>query len=72
VLLQPLLDGGGLVRRAVIQDHMQIQLRGRTAVDLLQERQKLLGPVPLSDSPDDLARQCRKGDRFISGYYNCQ
>lgn len=36
---------------------MQIQFGGRTAVDLLQERQKFLGPVAVSDSPDDLARQ---------------
>ena len=60
VLLQPLLEGGGLVRRAVIQVHMQIQFGGRAAVDLLQERQTFLGSVTLSDSPDNLAsRMCR-------------
>lgn len=61
MLLQPLPDGGGLVRRAVVPNHMQIQLGGGTAVDLPKELQKLLGPVPLGDAAEDLARQDAEG-----------
>lgn len=41
VFLQPLLDGRCFVRRAVVQNYMQVKFCGRRAVDLSQERQKL-------------------------------
>lgn len=44
MLLQPRLDRGSLVSRAVVQDHMQIQLSRCVAVDLLQESQKTPWP----------------------------
>ncbi|MNN28098.1 hypothetical protein D3C81_1416560 [compost metagenome] len=49
------------MRRAVVQNHVQVQLGGCAAVDLLQEGQELLGPVSLGDATDDLARQDVKG-----------
>lgn len=61
MLLQPRLDGGSLVRRAVVQNQMQIQIGRRRAVDLPQELKKLFGPVPLGDATDDLARQDVEG-----------
>ena len=57
VLLQPLLDGRCFVRRAVVQNHMQVKLCGRRAVDLSQKGQKLFGPVALGYPPDNLAGQ---------------
>lgn len=57
MLLQPLPDGRRLVSRAVVQNHMQVQVGGGAAVDPPKELQKLLGPVLLGNTADDLARE---------------
>ena len=49
VFFQPDLDCSGFVGRTVVQNHMQIQLGRRVAINLSEKIQELLGPVPLGD-----------------------
>lgn len=51
LVLQSLLDVRRSVSLVVAQVGMQVKRRGRSAVDLLQKRQKLLGPVALAMRP---------------------
>lgn len=57
VFLQPLPDSRGPVSRAVVQNHMQIQGRGRASIDLPQKVEKLLGPMSLGNPANYLTAQ---------------
>jgi hypothetical protein len=61
VVFQPVADGVGGVRAAVVHDEMQVELRRRRAVDLAKERQELLGAVALGHPPENSARGDFKG-----------
>ncbi len=57
VLGQPGFDLRGFVSRAIIQNHVQIQILWGFPVDLPQKIQKLLGAMALSHATNHLARQ---------------
>ena len=52
---QPPLDLGVLVRRVVVQDQVDVQLRRHLPVDQAQERQELLVAVPLPAQSEHLS-----------------
>ena len=56
MLCQPCLDLLGLVGPVVVANHMHIEMPGHSCIDLLEEAQKLLGPVTRHAFPDDLDR----------------
>lgn len=49
MFFQPGLDRSGFVGRTVVQNHMEIQLARRVAINLSEKTQEPLGPVPLGD-----------------------
>ena len=67
MVLQPLTDGLRFVSRAVVQNDMQVKLRVRAPVDLLQKSQKLYGTLELGYPPEDQARQDVKSGIHAGG-----
>src|SRR5262245_14186193 len=61
MLRQELLDLDRLMRAAVIEDEVEIQATWSGLLDVLQECQKILGGMPLGDTPEDLAGSDIKG-----------
>ena len=64
--LEPTLHGRCLVCGVVVEDQVEVEMRERLSVDLLQERQELFGAMARQAFPDDLAGrhiECREQRR---------
>jgi hypothetical protein len=61
--LEPTLDGGALVSAVVVQDEMDIKVRGHFLLQLIEKLDELLATMPPQTAADDLAIEDVEGGK---------